>query len=86
MNTLYTRCEETLSPSRALCPTRAGEVGLGTRGVLLIIKDAGAAGGDEGAFWAWIANGEGLSMGKKGGKDILVVVNRKWWFFPFLSN
>jgi len=43
-------------------------VGLGTRGVLLIIKDAGAAVGDEGAFGAWIANGEGLGMGKKGGK------------------
>ena len=42
---------------------------LGTRGVLLIIKDASSAGeGDEGAFGAWIADGGGLSMGKKGGK------------------
>lgn len=40
---------------------------LGTRGVLLIIKDAGGVGG-EGAFGAWIADGEGLGMGKKGGK------------------
>ena len=45
-------------------------MGLGTRGVLLIIKDAGGAGeeGDEGVFGAWIADGGGLSMGKKGGK------------------
>ena len=43
---------------------------LGTRGVLLIIKDAGGAGeeGDEGIFGAWIADGGGLGMGKKGGK------------------
>lgn len=45
-------------------------MGLGTRGVLLIIKDAGAAGDerDEGVFGAWIADVEGFGMGKKGGK------------------
>lgn len=70
MNTLYTRCEEALSPSRAIYPSRTEEVGLGTRGVLLIIKDAGGAceEGDEGTFGAWIADGGGLGMGKKGGK------------------
>ena len=67
MNTLYTRCEEALSPSRAqtLYPT---EIGLDTKGILLIIKDAGGDEEDERAFGAWIANGEGLNMGKKGGK------------------
>ena len=69
MNTLYTRCEEALSPSQAIFPSRTEEVELGTRGVLFIIKDAGGAGeGDEGAFGAWIADGGGLGMGKKGGK------------------
>jgi hypothetical protein len=70
LNTLYTRCEEALSPSRAIYPSRTEDVGLGTRGVLLIIKDAGAAcgEGDEGTFGAWIADGGGLGMGKKGGK------------------
>lgn len=69
MNTLYTRCEEALSPSQAIYPSRIDDIGLGTRGVLLIIKDAGSAGeGDEGAFGAWIADGGGLGMGKKGGK------------------
>ena len=70
MNTLYNRCEEALSPSLAVYPSRTEGMGLGTRGILLIIKDAGTAGkeGDEGAFGAWLADGEGLSMGKKGGK------------------
>jgi len=74
LNTLYTRCEEASSPSRAVPvhPTKADGVGLGTRGVLLIIKDdaTGAAGDekDEGVFGAWIADGEGFGMGKKGGK------------------
>ena len=65
MNTLYTQCEEALSPSRvqALHPT-----GLDTKGILLIMKDAGGEEEDERAFGAWIANGEGLGMGKKGGK------------------
>lgn len=62
------RCEEALSPSRALYTIGTEGVGLGSRGILLIIKDAGAPGGDEGAFGAWIADGEGLGMGKKGGK------------------
>lgn len=62
------RCEEALSPSPY--PSKIEGVGLGTRGVLLVIKDASAAGeeGDEGAFGAWVADGEGLGMGKKGGK------------------
>jgi len=68
LNTLYTRCEEALSPSRAqvLIPTG---VGLATKGILLIMKDA-AGDEEEGerAFGAWIANGDGLSMGRKGGK------------------
>ncbi|KAF8815328.1 TLD-domain-containing protein [Phlegmacium glaucopus] len=69
LNTLYTRCEEALSPSRAVYPGKSGGVGLGTRGVLLIIKDASGAGEEEeGTFGAWIADGEGLSMGKKGRK------------------
>ena len=68
MNTLYTRCEEALSPSRAQAPYPTG-VGLATKGVLFIIKDAGGEEEeDERAFGAWIANGEGLSMGRKGGK------------------
>ena len=68
MNTLYTRCEEALSPSRALYSTEG--LGLGIKGVLLIIKDAGAVGKgeDEGTFGAWISDGQGLGMGKKGGK------------------
>ena len=68
MNTLYTRCEEAVSPSRALYPTETE--GLATKGILLIIKDAGAVGEeDERTFGAWIADGEGLgTMGKKGGK------------------
>ena len=39
-------------------------------GVLFIIKDADAGDEqeDEGAFGAWIADGEGLGAGKKGGK------------------
>ena len=67
MNTLYTRCEEALSPSRAPYPT---EIDGATKGILLIIKDAGAVGEEEDdrAFGAWIADGEGLGMGKKGGK------------------
>ena len=65
MNTLYTRCEEALSPSRAPYPTG---VGLATKGILFVMKDAGSEDDDERAFGAWIANGEGLSMGKKGGK------------------
>ena len=65
MNTLYTRCDELLSREEAIYPS----TGLGTRGVLLIIKDAGSAGeGDEGAFGAWVADGEGFGMGKKSGK------------------
>ena len=65
MNTLYTRCEEALSPSRAqaLYPT-----GLATKGILFIMKDAGGVEEDERVFGAWIADGEGLAMGKKGGK------------------
>ena len=63
MNTLYTRCEEALSPSRA----HEG-VGLATKGILLIIKDTGGGDEDERVFGAWIADGEGLGMGKKGGK------------------
>ena len=45
-------------------------MGLGTRGVLLVIKDAGAAGreADDGVFGAWLADGGGLAVGKKGGK------------------
>lgn len=70
MNTLYTRCEEALSPSRAqaLYPTGTEGVGLATKGILLIIKDAGGEEEDERVFGAWIADGEGLGMGKKGGK------------------
>lgn len=70
LNTLYTRCEEVLSSSQANYPSIIEDVGLGTRGILLIIKDAGGEGeeGDEGAFGAWIADGGGLGMGKKGGK------------------
>ena len=70
MNTLYTRCEEALSPSRAIYPSGTEGLGLGTRGILLIIKDAGGAGeeGEEEAFGAWIADGEGLGLGKRGGK------------------
>jgi hypothetical protein len=70
LNTLYTRCEEeVLSPSQAIYPSRIEDVGLGTRGVLLIIKDAGSTGDeDEGVFGAWLADGGGLAMGKKGGK------------------
>lgn len=73
MNTLYTRCEEALSPSRTqadLYPTGTGGVGLATKGILLIMKDASAVGEeeDERAFGAWIADGEGLGLGKKGGK------------------
>jgi hypothetical protein len=41
---------------------------LATKGILLVMKDAGCEEDDERAFGAWIANGEGLSMGKKGGK------------------
>ncbi len=66
LNTLYTRCEEAFSPYQA--PTGTEGAGLGTRGVLLIIKDAGAAGRDDGVFGAWIADGGGLGVGKKGGK------------------
>jgi hypothetical protein len=43
-------------------------VGLATKGILLIIKDAGGEEEDERVFGAWIADGEGLGMGKKGGK------------------
>ena len=70
MNTLYTRCEEVLSPSQAIYPSISEDVGLGTRGVLLILKDADGAGeeGEEEVFGAWIADGGGLGMGKKGGK------------------
>ena len=32
------------------------------------MKDAGSEEDDERAFGAWIANGEGLTMGRKGGK------------------
>ena len=32
------------------------------------MKDAGGDDEDERAFGAWIANGEGLGTGKKGGK------------------
>jgi hypothetical protein len=53
-------------------PSTTDELELGTRGFLLIIKDSSAtlAGeeGDEGTFGAWIADREGLGMGKKGGK------------------
>ena len=50
-------------------PSKTEGVGLGTRGVLFIIRDAGAATEeDEGIFGAWISDGEGLGMGKKGGK------------------
>ena len=70
MNTLYTRCEEALSPSQVIYPSKTEDLGLGIRGILLIIKDAGGAGeeGDEGVFGAWIADGGGLGMGKKGAK------------------
>ena len=67
MNTLYTRCEDALSPSRAQALSPTG-VGLATKGILLIMKDAGSEEDDERAFGAWIANGEGLTMGRKGGK------------------
>ena len=43
-------------------------MGLATKGILLIMKDAGGEEEDERAFGAWIADGEGLVMGKKGGK------------------
>jgi len=64
LNTLYTRCEEALSPSRA----QALYPELATKGILLIIKDAGGEEEDDRVFGAWIADGEGLGMGKKGGK------------------
>jgi hypothetical protein len=43
-------------------------VGLATKGILLIIKDAGSEEEDERVFGAWIADGEGLGMGRRGGK------------------
>ena len=67
MNTLYTRCENAISPSPAELSPIAAE--FASKGILLIVKDAeGSEEEDERAFGAWIANGEGLSMGRKGGK------------------
>ncbi|KAF8815290.1 hypothetical protein BYT27DRAFT_6735855 [Phlegmacium glaucopus] len=63
------QCEEALSPFPSCLSCKDEGVGLGTRCVLSIIKDAGAAAEEEKrTFGAWIADGEGLSMGKKGGK------------------